>query len=143
MTMSSTTLLASAAAAARIALAEAVVLKVGQVLQAIVAATDSAGVTMLKLGSQTVEAQLPQPLPPGTTLQLQVKVGGAPPDAARRGGSCGSGSWGRGVGAANAAGGGNFGARADARAKGRARCRRYASRAGQRDNAADSRAADR
>ena len=82
MTMSSTTLLASAAAAARIALAEAVVLKVGQVLQAIVAATDSAGVTTLKLGSQTVEAQLPQPLPPGTTLQLQVKVGGATPQLA-------------------------------------------------------------
>ena len=80
--MSSTTLLASAAAAARIALAEAVVLKVGQVLQAIVAATDSAGVTTLKLGSQTVEAQLPQPLPPGTTLQLQVKVGGATPQLA-------------------------------------------------------------
>jgi len=73
---SSSTVLASAAAAARIALAEAVVLKVGQVLQAIVGATDSDGLTTLKLGDETLQAQLPQPLPAGTTLQLQVKAGG-------------------------------------------------------------------
>ena len=48
--------------AARIAMAEAAVLKVGQVLQAIVTATDSDGTSTLKLGDQTVQAQLPQPL---------------------------------------------------------------------------------
>jgi hypothetical protein len=71
--------LAQAVAAARVALAEAFVLKVGQTLQAVVAGKAENGLTLLKIGDQLVKAALPEAIPPGTTLQLQVKSGGAAP----------------------------------------------------------------
>ena len=64
------------AARARIALAELAMFKVGQVLQAVVVGKGNDGQTLLKIGDTLVQAQLPQELPPGTTLQLQVKAGG-------------------------------------------------------------------
>jgi len=69
-----------AVAAARVALTEALVLKVGQVLQALVVGKTADGLTALKIGDQVVTATLPQMnLLPGSTLQLQVKVAGATP----------------------------------------------------------------
>ena len=69
-----------AVAAARVALTEALVLKVGQVLQALVVGKSADGLTALKIGDQVVTATLPQMnLLPGSTLQLQVKVAGATP----------------------------------------------------------------
>src|ERR1700710_2096365 len=68
-----------AVAAARIALAEAMVLKAGQTLQAGVLGKGSDGLTELKIGDQVVTAKLPQLLLPGTTLQLQVKASGTTP----------------------------------------------------------------
>ena len=71
--------LAQAVAAARVALAEAFVLKVGQTLQAVVVGKSADGLTLLKIGDQIVKAELPEGLPPGTTLQLQVKSAGPTP----------------------------------------------------------------
>ena len=68
-----------AVAAARIALAEAMVLKVGQTLQAVVLGKGGDGLTELKIGDQVLTAKLPQLLLPGTMLQLQVKAGGTTP----------------------------------------------------------------
>ena len=71
---------AQAVAAARVALAEAMVLKVGQVLEALVLGKAADGATTLKIGEQVVTARLPQPaLAPGSTVQLQVKATGAAP----------------------------------------------------------------
>jgi hypothetical protein len=71
---------AQAVAAARVALAEAMVLKVGQVLEALVLGKAADGATTLKIGEQVVTARLPQPaLVPGSTVQLQVKATGAAP----------------------------------------------------------------
>ncbi|MEO8756432.1 MAG: flagellar hook-length control protein FliK [Devosia sp.] len=70
---------ATAVAAARLALAETLLLKVGQVVQAIVVGKTAAGLTTLKIGDQIVQAQLPDSLPAGTTLQLAVKAGGVTP----------------------------------------------------------------
>lgn len=71
--------LAQAVAAARVALAEAFVLKVGQTLQAVVVGKSADGLTLLKIGDQIVKAELPDGLAPGTTLQLQVKSAGPTP----------------------------------------------------------------
>lgn len=69
-----------AVAAARAALTEALVLKVGQVLEALVVGKTPEGLTALKIGDQVVVAKLPQPnLLVGATLQLQVKVVGTSP----------------------------------------------------------------
>lgn len=69
-----------AVAAARVALAEALVLKVGQVLDAVVVGKTPEGFTALKIGDQVVMAKLPQlSLGAGSTVQLQVKVAGAAP----------------------------------------------------------------
>lgn len=69
-------------AATRAALAETLLLKAGQVLEALVLGGGSDGTTKLKLGDQLLTVKLPAPLPPGTALQLQVKVGGAAPELA-------------------------------------------------------------
>jgi hypothetical protein len=74
--------LAQAVAAARVALAEAFVLKVGQTLEALVVGKGGDGLTLLKIGDQTVKAALPEGLPPGTLLQLQVKSAGPQPQLA-------------------------------------------------------------
>jgi len=74
--------LAQAVAAARVALAEAFVLKVGQTLQALVVGKGGDGLSLLKIGEQTVKAALPDGLPTGTTLQLQVKSVGPSPQLA-------------------------------------------------------------
>lgn len=69
-----------AVAAARVALAEALVLKVGQVLDAVVVGKTPEGLTALKIGDQVVTAKLPQlSLGAGSTVQLQVKVAGTAP----------------------------------------------------------------
>jgi hypothetical protein len=68
-----------AVAAARLALAETLLLKPGQAVQAVVVGKTPAGLTTLKIGDQLVQAQLPQNLPTGTTLQRAVKAGGATP----------------------------------------------------------------
>lgn len=78
----STASLVQAVAAARVALSEAFVLKVGQSLQAIVMGKGSDGLTELKIGDQVVTAKLAQTLAPGTTLQLQVKANGTTPQLA-------------------------------------------------------------
>jgi hypothetical protein len=69
--------LPQAVAAARLALTEALVLKVGQTLEALVVGKTADGATQLKIGDQTVTAKLAQNFAIGTTLQLQVKSGGA------------------------------------------------------------------
>lgn len=74
--------LVQAIAAARVALTEAFVLKVGQTLEALVAGKSSDGLTLLRIGNQTVKAALPEGLPPGTTLQLLVKSAGPAPQLA-------------------------------------------------------------
>src|SRR3569832_1411667 len=69
-----------AVAAARFALTEALVLKVGQVLEAVVVGKTSDGLATLKIGDQVVVAKLPQlDVPVGGTLQLQVKSTGSSP----------------------------------------------------------------
>ncbi len=67
------------AALARVAQAEAVLFKVGQQLQAVVLGTSADGLTAIKVGDLVVKAELPQPLPPGATLTLQVKSAGGTP----------------------------------------------------------------
>ena len=69
--------LPQAVAAARLALTEALVLKVGQTLEALVVGKTADGATQLKIGDQTVTAKLAQNFAIGTMLQLQVKSGGA------------------------------------------------------------------
>lgn len=66
-------------AAARISLAEAALFKTGQTLQALVLGKTAGGLTQLKIGDVLVQATLPSGIPAGTSLQLQVKVGGANP----------------------------------------------------------------
>src|SRR3569623_3179594 len=69
-----------AVAAARVARTEALVLKIGEVLVAVVVGKSSAGLTTLKIGDQVVAAKLPNlDLPAGSTLQLQVKATGSAP----------------------------------------------------------------
>lgn len=59
--------------------AEALPLRPGQMLEAVVLGKTPDGLVALKIGEVVVSAQLPQTLPAGTTLQLQVKGGGASP----------------------------------------------------------------
>jgi hypothetical protein len=63
----------------RAAAADASLFKPGQVLEALVLGKAPDGMVALKIGDIVVTAQLPQTLPPGTTLQLQVKAGGPAP----------------------------------------------------------------
>ncbi|MBN9303950.1 MAG: hypothetical protein BGO82_16370 [Devosia sp. 67-54] len=71
---------AQAVAAARVALAEAMVLKVGQVLEALVVGKAADGATALKIGEHVVTARLPQlALTAGSVVQLQVKATGSAP----------------------------------------------------------------
>lgn len=62
--------------------AEGLPFKPGQVLEALVLGKTPDGLVALKIGDVVVNAQLPQTLPAGTTLQLQVKMGGASPQLA-------------------------------------------------------------
>ena len=61
------------------AAATAALLKPGQVLEATVIGKTPEGPTALKIGDVVINAQLPQALPAGTTLQLQVKAAGPAP----------------------------------------------------------------
>src|SRR3569623_1520246 len=83
-----------AVAAARVARTEALVLKIGEVLGAVVVARSSAGLTTLKIGDQVVTAKLPNlDLPAGSSLQLQGKAtGSAPQLQVSNAGSTGQGS---------------------------------------------------
>ena len=67
------------AAASKVAEAQLSFIKAGAVLQAVVLGPGSSGLTELKIGDVVVQAALPQPVAPGTTLTLQVKSGGALP----------------------------------------------------------------
>ena len=67
------------AAASKVAEAQLSFIKAGTVLQAVVLGPGSSGLTELKIGEVIVQAALPQPVAPGTTLTLQVKSGGALP----------------------------------------------------------------
>ena len=57
----------------------AALFKPGQVLEALVVGKTPEGLTTLKIGDVVITAKLPQTLPPGTTLQLQVKAAGPAP----------------------------------------------------------------
>ena len=61
------------------AAAAAALFKPGQVLDALVLGKTPDGLVALRIGDLVIPAQLPQALPPGTTLQLQVKSGGPAP----------------------------------------------------------------
>lgn len=65
--------------ALRVATAQPTAFKPGQVLEAVVLGKTPEGLTALKIGDLVVNAQLPQALPAGTTLQLQVKIAGTTP----------------------------------------------------------------
>lgn len=54
----------------------------GQVLEALVLGRAPDGMVAIRIGDMVVSAQLPQSLPAGTTLQLQVMAGGATPQLA-------------------------------------------------------------
>ncbi len=62
---------------ARAAAADPSLFKPGQVLEALVLGKAPDGLMAIKIGEMVVNAQLPQSLPAGTTLQLQVKSAGA------------------------------------------------------------------
>ena len=66
-------------AANKLAGVELALFKAGQILQALVVGQTGSGLTQLQIGDVLIEAQLPQPAQPGTTLQLQVKTGGPAP----------------------------------------------------------------
>src|SRR5688500_3618586 len=59
--------------------AELALFKPGQALEALVIGRMPDGTTALKIGDAVIAALLPQQLPAGTTLQLQVKTAGATP----------------------------------------------------------------
>lgn len=61
------------------AAAELGLFKPGQLLQAVVTGIGADGETLLKIAEVLVQARLAQQLPPGTSLQLQVKTGGPTP----------------------------------------------------------------
>ena len=65
--------------------AVAALFKPGQVLEALVLGKTADGLVALRIGEIAVNAQLPQALPAGTTLQLQVKVVGSTPQLAMLG----------------------------------------------------------
>jgi len=62
--------------------AELALFKPGQVLEAVVIGRLPDGTTALRIGEAVIAAQLPQQLPAGTTLQLQVKTVGPAPQLA-------------------------------------------------------------
>lgn len=64
---------AAALRLARLSL-EALALKAGQVLEARVVGTTSSGLTQLSIAGQLLNVRLPQPLPAGTQLTVQVRA---------------------------------------------------------------------
>ncbi|HVY51883.1 MAG TPA: flagellar hook-length control protein FliK [Devosia sp.] len=70
----------TSSAAARAGLAEALLIRAGQVLEALVLSTAADGTATLRIANQLVAAKLPATLPAGTVLELQVKSPGPQPE---------------------------------------------------------------